>query len=151
MNNYKKPSQPPIAMVYDPLPECIFLERFAFTFTNNMTWTKYIEVMSKAASVCPRIKYCHNWAGASASSLFLLDRVTKRVANPIRLELSTKLTPLSHRQNLASFCPFYKYFNGKCSDKLCSSTFRLYCKKHWWTHNPACVPLISLSSEFYFH
>lgn len=39
--------------------------------------------------------------------------------------LSTKLPPLSHHHNIASLCPFYKYFNRMC----------------WWTHS-TCAPLM---------
>ena len=71
------------------------------------------------ATIRPCMEYCcHIWAGASAASLSLLDKVQKRVANLIGPELSSKLQPLSHRRNVASLCLFYKYFNGECSDEL---------------------------------
>ena len=108
-----------------------------------MNWNKYIESITKTVAkkvgslyharklltpesivylykaIRPCMAYCcHIWAGASATFLSLLDRVQKRVANLISLELSSRLQPLSHRRNVASLCLFYKYFNGECSDEL---------------------------------
>ena len=71
------------------------------------------------ATIRPCMEYCcHVWAGASSTSLSLLDKVQKRVANLIGPSLSTKLQPLSHRRNVVSLCLFHKYFNGLCSDEL---------------------------------
>ena len=128
----------------DTLPENNSFKLLGLTFTGNMNWNSYIESIAKTAArkvgslyrarklltpesilylykatIRPCMEYCcHIWAGASATSLSLLDRVQKRVANLVGPELSSKLQPLSHRRNVASLCLFYKYVNGDCSDEL---------------------------------
>ena len=143
-NKYKKPSLPPIEMAKSALPESTSFKLLGLTFTENMNWNKYIESIVKAAAkkvgslyrarkllspesilylykatIRPCMEYCcHIWAGASATCLFLLDRVQTRVANLIGPELPSRLQPLPHRRNVASLCLFYKYFNGECSEEL---------------------------------
>jgi len=71
------------------------------------------------STIRPCMEYCcHLWSGASSSSLELLDRVQRKVANAIGENLASKLDPLSHRRKVASLSLFYRYFHGRCSKEL---------------------------------
>ena len=62
---------------------------------------------------------CHIWAGAPITSLKILNMVQKRLKN-LGEDLFSKLQPLSHRRDVASFSLFYRYFHGYCSRDLAS-------------------------------
>ena len=58
------------------------------------------------------------WAGASSCSLEFLDKLQKRICRSVGPSLAASLKPLAHRQNVASFSLFYRYFFGRCLSEL---------------------------------
>ena len=116
------------------------------TITNDLTWNEYIRSIAKKASmkvgslfrarrylstesilhlykssIRPCMEYCcHIWAGASATSLSLLDQIQKRISNIIGPQLASSLQTLSHRRKVASLSLFYRYYHGLCSQEIAS-------------------------------
>ena len=67
----------------------------------------------------PSLEYCCNiWAGASTSSLNILDKVQGGIRNLIGDNLYLKLQSLSHSRYVASLSLFYRYIYGHCSKDL---------------------------------
>ena len=62
--------------------------------------------------------YCHVWAGAPSCYLELLDKLQKQICRTVGPSLAGSLEPLAHRQNVASFSLFYRYYFGRCSSEL---------------------------------
>ena len=61
---------------------------------------------------------CHVWAGAPSCYLELLDKLQKRICNPVGPSLATSLEPLAHYCNVANLSLFCRYYLGRCSFEL---------------------------------
>ena len=109
-----------------------FFRLLGLPFTNDLSWNKYIDQISKSASKKVGSLYrarqflteeiilylyksairicmehcCHVWCGASAASLGTLDKIQRRLRYLVGDDLFSKLQPLSHRLNM----PFWHYF-----------------------------------------
>lgn len=134
----------PVSMNGAELPENSDLKLLGLSFNSELSWNSYIASIAKSASkkvgslfrskrfltpeailylykstIRPCMEYCcHIWAGASSSSLDLLDKIEKRVANLVGPILASSLQPLSHQRDVASLSLFYKYYHAKCSTEL---------------------------------
>ena len=142
---HSDPSLPPIYMGDTPLPEAPCLDRLlGMMFTPDLRWNTYIQSVAKSAGkmvgsfyrsrkyltpeaiiylyksqIRHMIEYCcHIWGGAALSSLSCLDRVQNRLRNLVGDDLFNSLQSLSHRRDVASLSLLYRYFHGKCSNKL---------------------------------
>jgi len=148
INRYHHPSLCKIEMGKSELTENDSIRLLGITLTNRLCFNSYIESIAKSAAmkvgsllrargyltpetilylykstIRPCMEYCcHLWSGASSSSLMLLDKVQRRVANAIGENLASKLDSLSHRRKVASLSLFYRYFHGQCSKELADLT-----------------------------
>ena len=59
--------------------------------------------------------FCYVWAGAPSCYLELLDKLQKRICEPVGPSLATSLEPLAHCQNIARLKLFYRYYFERCS------------------------------------
>ena len=50
--------------------------------------------------------------------LELLDKLQKQINRIVGPSVAASLEPLAHRQNVASFSLFYRYYFGRCSSEL---------------------------------
>ena len=65
------------------------------------------------------MEYCCNvWAGAPSCYLEVLDKLQKWICRTGGPSFVTSVEPLTHRQNVASLCLFYRYYFGRCSSEL---------------------------------
>ena len=114
------------------------------SFSSKLNWGCYIISMAKTASkklgalirsmkfLSPDVALylykstirlymeycCHVWAGAPSCCLKLLDKLQKRLCRTIGTLLAASLESLAHRQNVASFSFFYRYYFGSYSSEL---------------------------------
>ena len=106
------------------------------TFSSKLDWGSYIISIAKTASkkigalirsmkflspevalylykstIHPFMEYCcHVWAGVPSCYLDLLDKRQKRICRIVGPSLAASLEPLAHRQNVASWSLFYRYY-----------------------------------------
>ena len=127
------------------LEEKTSFKMLGLTFSSKLDWGSYMVSIAKTASkkigvlirsmkflspevdlylykstIWPCMEYCcHVWAGAPSSCyLEVLDKLQKRICRAVGLSLAASLEPLAHRRNVASLCPFYRYYFGRCSSEL---------------------------------
>ena len=107
------------------------------TFSSKLDWGSYIISIAKTAPkkiralirsvkflspevalylyksiICPCMEYCcHVWATKT-------DMLQKWICRIVGPSLAACFGPLAHRQNVASFSLFYRYYFGKCSSEL---------------------------------
>ena len=71
------------------------------------------------STIRPCMEYCcHVLVGAPGRHLKLLDKLQKRICRAVGPSLDASLKSLAHRRKVASLSLFYKYYFGRCSDKL---------------------------------
>ena len=65
------------------------------------------------STIHPCMEYCfHVWAGAPCCCLEMLYKLQKWICRNVGPSLITSLEPLAHRQNVASWSLFYRYYIG---------------------------------------
>jgi hypothetical protein len=132
----------PLNMNSVSLTESAALDVLGISIHSDLRWNDHIFDVSKEAAKClgflkrckkfftpaglstiytayirPKMEYnSHIWAGASKSSLELLDRIQNRAIYLIGDEhISSSLNSLGHRRNVGCLSLLYRYYYGKCS------------------------------------
>ena len=143
----RKPIQnfPAVFMNGDKLDTSASFRQLGLSLSSNLTWKTHIHSLARHASqklgflarargffssshllsiyksqIHPSLEYCsHVWGGAPKSTLCLLDKVQSKAIHLINNPNLTKsLQPLSHRRLVGDLSIFYRYFNGRCSQKI---------------------------------